>query len=321
VLPSLKPNAHGNISFLRLMVYILFFPCFLVMDPGLPMNTYYIAGATLLYAAVLFGFPAVNGLLNHVFPFASFIDIIIISFLIYFCDTYTGVISTLYLFPITALSFNAKPFIVVLGSVLSGSVYLSIVILKSFFLRPAIVQVIIFMIFAFYARFLVQQFHHTYFQQANQDTLTKIHNRRFFNHTLTRMINSNLPFSLILIDLDNFKNLNDTQGHHHGDYVLKIVASILKECTRSYDIVARYGGDEFAVVLPHSSKETSMSIAERIRKNVTVNPRLMPYPHISLSLGIAVFPIDAENQEEVLQRADEALYKAKKLGKNKVCVY
>ena len=291
------------------------------MDPNLPVHTYYIAGAALFYAAVLYLFPAINNILSQVFPFALMIDIITASFLVYFCGTYAVALSTLYLFPILALSFNEKPFAVLLGSVLSGSFYLSIVLLKKFYLPPVVVQVIFFQIFAFYARYLVQRFRHTYFAQANQDTLTKIHNRRFFNYTLNRMVNENIPFSLILLDLDNFKLLNDTQGHHHGDYVLKVIASILKECTRSYDIVARYGGDEFAVILPHSSKEAGKAIAERIRNNVLVNPKLMPYPYISLSLGIAAFPIDATNSEEILQKADEAMYKAKNIGKNHVCVY
>ena len=241
--------------------------------------------------------------------------------MVYLCDGYTSALSIFYIFPILALSFDSKRFAVLLGSVLAGSLYLGIVLVKRIFLPPAIVEVIFFQIFAFYARFSIQHLHQAYFSQANQDTLTKINNRRFFNYTLNRMINENVPFALILTDLDNFKQLNDTQGHHHGDYVLKVIASILKECTRSYDIVARYGGDEFAIILPHSSKEAGKNIAERIRGNVLINPRLMAYPHISISLGIAAFPIDAKNADEILQKADETLYKAKKLGRNCVCVY
>lgn len=321
MIPPLRTNAQSVISFLRLMVYILFFPFFILMDPHLPSQVIYVAGAALIYSGTVYLFPALTVFLTRVLPLDTIIDIVIISITVYLCDPYTGALSILYLFPILSQSFDSKRFAFLLGAALSGLSYLGIVIVKGFFLPTALVQVALFQIFAFYARFLVQHLHQIYFSQANQDTLTKISNRRFFNHTLNRMVNEYIPFSLILIDLDNFKQLNDTQGHHHGDFVLKVVAAILKECTRSYDIASRYGGDEFAIILPHSSKEAGRTIAERIRNNVLVNPRLMAYPHISISLGIASFPDDAKNAEEIIQKADETLYKAKNLGKNCVCVY
>jgi diguanylate cyclase (GGDEF)-like protein len=134
------------------------------------------------------------------------------------------------------------------------------------------------------------------------------------------MIREEVPFCLIIIDIDNFKALNDTKGHHHGDYVLKVIALIQKECTRSYDVVTRFGGDEFAIIMPRLAKSACKIIAERIRNNVLVSPKLLSYPNISISVGIASFPQDALVEEEILKKADEALYKAKNMGKNFVCV-
>jgi diguanylate cyclase (GGDEF)-like protein len=180
--------------------------------------------------------------------------------------------------------------------------------------------VVFFFIIAFYTKNLFNLYQQSYYQQANQDTLTKIHNRRYFNHMLSRMIREEVPFCLIIIDIDNFKALNDTKGHHHGDYVLKVIALIQKECTRSYDVVTRFGGDEFAIIMPRLAKSACKIIAERIRNNVLVSPKLLSYPNISISVGIASFPQDALVEEEILKKADEALYKAKNMGKNFVCV-
>ena len=161
-----------------------------------------------------------------------------------------------------------------------------------------------------------QNFHKSCFLLANLDTLTKIHNRRFFNNSMNSLISKNIPFSLILIDLDNFKMLNDTEGHSHGDYVLKIIANIMKQYTRNTDVIARFGGDEFAIILPETSKEKSKAIAERIRNSVMVNPKFIPYAQVSLSMGISAYPNDGHTMNEIIEKADEALYIAKSRGKN-----
>jgi diguanylate cyclase (GGDEF)-like protein len=291
------------------------------MEAELPAADLYLAAFAFIYSGTLFLLPRVNDFLTAIIPLPLVADFAFITLFIMYNSRYVYALAGLYMLPVIALSFQARPFYSFFGALLAGSLYLAIAAYKGFPLPSFIVQVIVFFITAFFTQFLVNFVHNSYFQQANQDTLTKIHNRRYFNHILSRMVRTNVPFSLILLDIDNFKMLNDTQGHHHGDYVLKVIASILKECTRVSDVVARFGGDEFAIILPQSGKETAKNIAERIRNNVLINPKLLLYPHISLSLGIASFPEDASNEEDILKRADEALYRSKGMGKNYVSVY
>ncbi len=310
-----------DMPLLRLIICIFFFPCFLLMDRTLSTEMYYLSGITLFYALVFYLLPKLNNFFELLIPITLFFDIILISSFIYYSDRYIDTFSCFYFFPIIAVAFGKQPLCPYIAAFLSGFLYIFISIMQNQFLLPVITKIILFFILAFFTRFLVQNINQTYFQQANQDTLTKIHNRRFFNFIIHKLITGGTPFALILLDLDNFKLLNDTQGHHHGDYVLKIIAGILRECTRSYDVVARYGGDEFAVILPNSSKEVSKDIAERIRNKVLTTPKLLPYSNISISIGIAAFPTDANNGEEVMQKADEALYQAKGMGKNYVSIY
>jgi len=317
----LPRQGRCNTAFLRLMVCVLFLPCFLLMEAALPAADIYLAAVAFIYSAMLFLLPRVNDFLTVIIPIPLLADFALITLFIIYNSKYVYPLAGLYLLPVIALSFQARPFYTFLGTLAASSLYLAITTHKGLPLLPCIVQIMVFFITAFFTQFLVNFVHNSYFQQANQDTLTKIHNRRYFNHILSRMVRTRVPFSLILLDVDNFKLLNDTQGHHHGDYVLKVIASILKECTRGSDVVARYGGDEFAVILPQSGKDTAKTIAERIRNNVLTNPKLLVYPHISLSLGIASFPEDASNEDDMLKKADEAMYRAKDYGKNYVCVY
>lgn len=316
----MRKTVTGNsTAFLRLMVCILFLPCFLLMDNSLPQPVYFLSGAAFIYAVILYAFPLALSYLNMFFPMSLILDLLLITSFIYLLEHYTLALALFYLLPVIGASFNERPAAPFGTAFLAGFFYLALAVLRGYWLIPVILQIIYFFIIAFFTATMTRQFQHTYIQQANQDSLTKIHNRRFFNYFLDKQVNTQTPHTLILIDLDNFKQLNDTQGHHHGDYVLKVVASILKEHTRSYDMVARYGGDEFAIILPHTSKDESKNIAERIRNGVLINPKLLLYPIISISLGLASYPDDAQSTEELLEKADAALYRAKAMGKNCVC--
>ncbi|MGI6588717.1 MAG: GGDEF domain-containing protein [Peptococcia bacterium] len=316
-----KMDINQNTPFLRLMTYILFLPCFFLLDTSISPILYFVAVIGFLYALLLLLFPQINDILHDPYPFTVLFDVAFISLFIYFEKKYALTFSVFYTFPIVTLAFHNKTFWTYLTTTLSGAIFIFISIRQNLYLPPVIVQVIIFFILSFFTLTLSRGFHKSCFLMANLDTLTKIHNRRFFNQSLNSLVRKSIPFSLILLDLDNFKQLNDTEGHHHGDFVLKIIADIMKQYTRTTDVIARFGGDEFAIILPQTSKEKSKTIAERIRNSVLVNPKFIPYSQVSLSMGIATYPYDGKNMDEIIQKADEALYIAKARGKNYIHLY
>lgn len=161
-------------------------------------------------------------------------------------------------------------------------------------------------------------------QAALTDSLTGMQNRRYFDDALKEYIEEfrriNKPVGLMILDLDHFKQVNDTHGHDVGDEVLRAVASCLKDMTRYHDVVARLGGEEFAVVAPNMDTQMLTKLAERIRKAVagmavlSGNVRLK----ITTSVGLAVWD-QKETAEEFYRRADRLLYQAKRMGRNRVC--
>ena len=158
------------------------------------------------------------------------------------------------------------------------------------------------------------------------DPLTSLFNRRYFRERLfeevERVKRHSECFSSFMIDIDDFKTYNDTYGHIMGDEVLKGVARAIRDAVRSMDVVARYGGEEFAVILPHTNKKDSYVIAERIRKGVEELRLPGTFGKTpTISLGVAEFPTDASHIDELIHRADSAMYGAKRMGKNRVVVY
>ncbi|MBI9013936.1 MAG: GGDEF domain-containing protein [Clostridiales bacterium] len=148
------------------------------------------------------------------------------------------------------------------------------------------------------------------------DNLTKSYNKKaIFNIieelTLDRRVEH---FSLIMFDLDHFKNLNDTLGHVQGDLCLKTLASIARDCIRDSDSLGRYGGDEFIIVLPKSSLSTAITIAERFRDNIDKKTQ----PHFTVSIGLATYPEDGKTLKDLLDVADKGLYLSKEKGRNAV---
>jgi diguanylate cyclase (GGDEF)-like protein len=159
---------------------------------------------------------------------------------------------------------------------------------------------------------------------ALTDGLTGTQNRRYFDDALREYLQEfrriGKPVGLMILDLDHFKQVNDNHGHDVGDRVLREVASCLKDMTRYHDVVARLGGEEFAVVAPNMTEDQLMKFAERIRKaisNLAVvsgNVRLK----VTSSVGIAVWN-GRESADDFYRRADKMLYEAKRLGRNRVC--
>ena len=159
---------------------------------------------------------------------------------------------------------------------------------------------------------------------ALTDGLTGMQNRRYFDDALREYLDQfrriEKPVGLMIVDLDHFKQINDTHGHDVGDEVLRAVADCLKDMTRYHDVVARLGGEEFAVVAPNMDVDTLVRFAERIRKAiaglavVSGSVRLK----VTASVGLAVWD-RKESAETLFRRADQQLYQAKKTGRNRVC--
>ena len=158
------------------------------------------------------------------------------------------------------------------------------------------------------------------------DGLTNIYNRRYLEQRLMEEVaysrRYTKPLSVVLLDIDFFKRLNDTYGHQAGDHVLRKVAAILSEALREYDVVARYGGEEFAIVLPTTPKQKSATIAERLRLAICGEDFRFKDQDIncSISLGVACFPDDGQDADSLVASADKALYKAKDCGRNQVAL-
>ncbi len=160
---------------------------------------------------------------------------------------------------------------------------------------------------------------------ANSDGLTGLMNKRHFLVRLGYEINkaeeTHAPLSIFLFDLDHFKNYNDVNGHLAGDEALKITGRLMRANTREDDIAARYGGEEFVVVLPGTPKEGGLLAAEKIRKAMEdfpfPNGAAQPLGRMSISGGVASFPTDGRTSTDLIGAADEALYSAKKAGRNR----
>lgn len=166
---------------------------------------------------------------------------------------------------------------------------------------------------------------------SSHDDLTKIYNRRYFNSQIDkewrRMLRSQEPLALIMLDIDHFKSYNDSLGHQIGDQCLLKIASCLQEASRrAGDVVARYGGEEFVLLLPATSLEGAKKVAENIQlylANMNImHPNSETSKKVTVSLGIAVMtPLRGCSFERLIRFADQALYTAKQNGRNKFCIY
>jgi len=160
-------------------------------------------------------------------------------------------------------------------------------------------------------------------KNANIDTLTGLPNRRAYNTFLKsrwdKMARLNAPISLIIVDIDHFKQFNDLYGHQVGDEVLVIVGETLQQCVRySVDLVARFGGEEFVAITPNMTETQTLQLAERMRK--TISELDFKSKKITISLGLAtIYPNSSNDYSTLFIKADKALYEAKNSGRNRVC--
>ncbi len=160
---------------------------------------------------------------------------------------------------------------------------------------------------------------------AITDSLTGVFSRRYYLDRLKEEIGRskkfNLNFSFLMIDVDHFKDYNDRYGHLVGDAILKEISQTIKENIRQIDLLGRYGGEEFSIILTETDKEGARFAAERIRQSIE-EKNFRVYDEdlkMTISLGISVFPADSQESGALIDKADQALYKAKETGRNRVC--
>lgn len=167
-------------------------------------------------------------------------------------------------------------------------------------------------------------YHDELYKQATLDPLTRIFNRKHFNSEMeseySRARRYGRPLSLLIMDLDFFKKVNDTHGHPAGDYVLKGVANVVRESLRAQDVFARYGGEEFALVLPETTNDNAFALAEKLRQriqaaNFEYDGKKIP---LTISIGCATLKTTHRGPEDLLTDADKFLYVAKESGRNRV---
>ncbi len=152
---------------------------------------------------------------------------------------------------------------------------------------------------------------------AVRDGLTGLFNRRYFNEFIVEEVNnqkhSPTGLAVLMLDIDNFKKYNDTQGHQAGDLLLKDAAKVFKNSVRALDVICRYGGEEFVVIMPKTNKAVAQIVAERLRVQFGL------YLPSTVSIGVASVPEDAQEAGALIAKADGALYLAKQTGKNRWC--
>jgi diguanylate cyclase (GGDEF)-like protein/PAS domain S-box-containing protein len=164
-------------------------------------------------------------------------------------------------------------------------------------------------------------------EQAIRDPLTGLYNRRYLNETIDREFERarrhGQPISILMIDIDHFKKINDTYGHLAGDACLEVLADLLQQITRKADIACRYGGEEFLLLLPGAQIESAALRAEELRK--IFENSVMPYDgreiKNTISIGMAAYPADGDSHYEIIDKADQALYSAKNTGRNRVVTW
>jgi diguanylate cyclase (GGDEF)-like protein len=189
----------------------------------------------------------------------------------------------------------------------------------------------LFSVLSTYAAMVIKnaQLHLKTKQLAITDGLTGLYNYKYFQDSLESEIlrakRYNHYVSLLILDIDYFKNYNDTYGHVRGDNILIALSKVLKSKTREVDIVARYGGEEFVIILPETEEKKAKSLANRIRRAVEEYDfsfkSFKKGNKITISIGGAIYPFNAKSKKVLIDKADKALYRAKDTGRNKVVFF
>ena len=163
-------------------------------------------------------------------------------------------------------------------------------------------------------------------EMASRDSLTELYNHGEFYRRVREEVSRSLRyghvFSIMILDVDHFKDINDEHGHQTGDNILQIIAYLLVKVVRPVDHVARYGGDEFAIIMPETPYANAINLAERIRNTIATHTFPLSPPettNLTVSIGIANYPNNGKNESELIGVADQAMYTVKRTGRNRVC--
>jgi diguanylate cyclase len=213
--------------------------------------------------------------------------------------------------------------IIVYSTILFKS-HLLFKILSSYIIATLIVSILVYYILVYISK--TNQLYRRLKVESTKDFLTGLNNVREFDNILNKLVNNTLEkqesLSILMIDIDFFKSINDNYGHPSGDLVLKQLSRILVDCCRNFDVISRNGGEEFTAILLDCDCKHASQIAEKIRVSVEEHTFIIEnnkHINITVSIGIGSYPDSVKNINNILSEADDALYLAKRSGRNKVC--
>ncbi|MCI4405836.1 MAG: diguanylate cyclase [Sulfuricurvum sp.] len=264
----------------------------------------------------------INGVIDVRFPVANLkisLTTMINSFIVFFIAFTIIIFAVLYYKLNELLVQPIKQFIMMIQDIITNNDMAKRISLKTKIMEVKNIE-------NYFNKMLdsIQDYYEKLQELSDRDYLTGLYNRRKFEEFLTyevkRSVRHRHKFTILMIDLDNFKYINDTYGHASGDLVLKEVTKIFSSNLRNVDILARIGGDEFAVILPETPYENGHAVVEKLRASLEATPISLMYDQVSLtaSFGIAEYPEQGENIESLLAGSDLAMYKAKRAGKNTI---
>jgi len=269
--------------------------------------------------------------------FETWVMIVFITWVVWFTGQINSPLLNLYLLPIiaSALIFGKLPTAIQVGAIIVCLMYFSYVPRSNTLLAPSfwagllaisspmILVAYITTMLAADIRYAMEKIK----QVSDTDELTDIYNMRAFSSILQRAFKQAVRYghalSVVMIDSDNLKQINDTHGHESGNRLLQHLVRCIREQLRGSDVMARFGGDEFIVLLPETNSKGAVEMAERIRRAVEISRFDIRTgdTNITVSLGVASYPVDGGNLDSILEKADKAMYRAKQRGRNRVIAY
>lgn len=328
-------------SFLLKAIYITFFNFFLILILSVMGNAFFIIFIHRKQEPVPGNFSDLSSLISLQLDF----DLVILFMYILFSGGFDSPILVLFIFYVMVATF-----VIEYRKALKNTA-ISIVLIILIFLKDEgllvysqklvdLIAFIVILIFSFFiSAFLSKRMKEnekilhnllkTTRDLSNIDGLTHLYNQTYFfevlEHEIQQSKRYHAGFSLIILDVDDFKKYNDTNGHIWGSRVLERIGLIMQNVFRASDVLARYGGDEFVAILPHTDKVGAFLAAERLREAIEnesfVGAEKLKNGKITISLGINSFPDYGDSVDEILSNADKALYHAKNTGRNRVVLY